>query len=59
MRDEAPATAPASPGDTVANAAAAEVNASSADESVASSMMREVKAGSPVKEARYADSALA
>jgi len=59
MREEAAATASALLGEMLASAPAAEVNWARAELSVASCSMREVKAGSAVKDSRYAPSALA
>jgi len=59
MIEEAAETAPALLGEIVARAPAAEVNSASAELSVASSMTRDVKAGSAVKDSRYEASALA
>lgn len=52
MTEEAAATPPDWPGETLARAPAADVNAARAEESVASSMTREVNAGSAVKDCR-------
>jgi len=59
MIEEAAETAPALLGEMVARAPAAEVNSARAALSVASSITREVKAGSAVKDERYEASALA